>query len=201
VRPARAAAAWSTRPTAGATPPSVSGSPIGRAPRSTAAARALVAARGPGGSTGWPITGAIGVARTVLFPNAPIVSEIAPAILGTPSGPGQVTGEPEKPGPIPVASTAGPETVSRIRAAAGSEPPERTSSTRASKVAISVPRTTEAAVQAIPGRTSPSAIVGGPAARAALAGARSRSRRATARRSMRRGTVDDRAARARRAAP
>ena len=72
-----------------------------------------------GGSTGSRRIAAIGVASTVLPPYAPIVSVIAPMIRGVPSAPGQVIGEPEKPGPTPVSSTAGPETVTRMRADAG----------------------------------------------------------------------------------
>jgi hypothetical protein len=52
-------------------------------------------------------------------------------------------GEPEKPGPTPVESTAGPETRTRIRGSPTLGSPSTTSSTSTSKEAMSVPRTTE----------------------------------------------------------
>ena len=60
-----------------------------------------------------------------------------------PCASGQKIGEPEKPGPMPVASTAGPETSIRIRAPPPVAPPSTTSSTWTAKALMSVPRTTE----------------------------------------------------------
>ena len=127
------------------------------------AARA-VASGWRGGSTGSPRIAWIGVARTVLPPYEPTVSEIAPAIRCTPSAPGQMTGEPEKPGPTPVASTAAPDSVTRIRERRTSRGSLRIPSTCASKVEMSVPSTTERTLHDMPIRTSPSGIVGSPAA-------------------------------------
>ncbi len=103
------------------------------------------------GSTGSPRIDWIGVASTVFPPKAPIVSVIAPAMRGVPSAPVQVIGEPENPGPTPVSSTAGPETGTRMRPVAGSDPGAITSSTRASNVLIAAPWITEATLQAFRG--------------------------------------------------
>ena len=65
---------------------------------------------------------------------------------------------------MPVASTAGPETRTRIWAASG-RARSMTSSTSTSKLEIAVPRTTVSAVQRAPGWTSPSAMIGSPATR------------------------------------
>jgi hypothetical protein len=53
----------------------------------------------------------IGVARATLLPYSPMPCDNAPALR-----PSQMIGEPEKPGPIPVASTAGPDTRTSRRA-------------------------------------------------------------------------------------
>ena len=135
----------------------------GSAVERSAAAR-TVESGWAGGSTGSPRIAWIGVARTVRPPYEPTVSEMAPMIRATPSAPGQITGEPENPGPTPVASTAAPERLIRIRARRTSRASLSTPSTRASNVAMSVPSTTDFTVHDIPVRTSPSGIVGSPAA-------------------------------------
>ena len=69
-------------------------------------------------------------------------------------------GEPEKPGPTPVASTAGPDTRTRIRAPELELAPRTTSITSAENSEMAVPRMTDRAVQLIPGRTWESGMIG-----------------------------------------
>ena len=69
-------------------------------------------------------------------------------------------GEPEKPGPTPVASTAGPETRTSSRAPPAAGSSAITSSTSALNEEISVPWTTDRPVQTIPARTSESGMIG-----------------------------------------
>ena len=97
----------------------------------------------------------IGVASTTLLPYSPMPSEIAPALR-----PPHRIGDPEKPGPTPVASTAGPETRMRMRAPPTAGSSAITSITSTSKAVIAVPRITERPVQRIPGRTSASGMIG-----------------------------------------
>ncbi len=111
-----------------------------------------------------------------MFPYSLTVSEIAPAVRRTPAESGQRMGEPEKPKPIPVASTAGPEARTRILGVSEEASPATTSITSTLKDEIAVPRTTDRPVQRIPERTSDSGMIGG----AAAAGA-ARAKKATAR--------------------
>jgi hypothetical protein len=69
-----------------------------------------------------------------LPPYSPIDSEIAPM-----TRPSQVIGEPLKPGPRPVRSTAGPETLKRMRGACAAGSPPMTSMTSTANVLIAVP--------------------------------------------------------------
>ncbi len=85
----------------------VSGVASGSAARSSAGSRRAEAGGEGGRSRTMP---SIGVASATSLPYSPRPSEIAPALR-----PSQITGEPEKPGPIPVESTAGPETRMRMR--------------------------------------------------------------------------------------
>src|SRR5829696_5969110 len=77
-------------------------------------------------------------------------------------------GEPEKPGPTPVASTAAPETRTSSLAPPAAGSSAITSRTSALNEEISVPCTTDRAVQTMPARTSESGMIGS-AARAAPA--------------------------------
>jgi len=106
----RRPAACNAEATRGESPPKLSGAAIRRARATTSGRRRALA----GTSTGSPRTDSIGVASAVLPPNSPIPSEIAPAIRGVPSASGQRIGEPEKPGPIPVRSIAGPSARNRM---------------------------------------------------------------------------------------
>ena len=138
------------------TPLTVSGADSGRARRSVD--RAAFAC---GGAAGWvPRMDSMGVASTTLPPYSPIDSEIAPTTRGTPAASGQVIGEPEKPGPTPVASTAGPDTETRIRGPIWAGSPSTTSSTSALKVRTSVPRITDAPVHRMPACTCESGMIG-----------------------------------------
>src|SRR5215213_1635303 len=67
-------------------------------------------------------------------------------------------GDPEKPGPTPVASTAGPDTRTSSRAPPAAGSSAITSSTSALNEEMSVPCTTESAVQTIPARTLQSTL-------------------------------------------
>jgi hypothetical protein len=169
VRPCRAAARVNTVPTAGDRPPRLIGAARVRARRIVCGRRLT----GTAGSTGSPRTSSIGVARAVKPPYSPIASEIAPAIR-----PPHVIGDPEKPGPRPVRSIATPDARKRMRGASAPRSPAMTSRTCTSNVLTAVPATTERAVHAIPGRTSPSGMTGSPAA---WAGPADRSTSATAR--------------------
>jgi hypothetical protein len=82
-----------------------------------------------------------------------MIAEMAPTIRSVPVASGQLTGEPENPGPIPVASMAGPETRTRMRAPAPTSEPDTTSTTRASKRWMAVPCNTERTEHAMPART------------------------------------------------
>ena len=64
-------------------------------------------------------------------------------------------GEPEKPGPTPLASTAGPDTRTRIRGPVSPVSPAITSRTSTPKEEISVPRITDSPVQLIPAAPRP----------------------------------------------
>lgn len=105
----------------------------------------------------------MGVASASLLPYAPTPSEMAPAIRGLPPGPGQISGDPEKPSAMPVSSTAGPATRTRMRAPS---PPlgATTSTTVASNGVIAVPATTVRAVHRIPAATEASGSTGSAAA-------------------------------------
>ena len=133
-------------------------------------------ARGASGRS--PSIASIGVASTTLPPYSPIASEMAPITRGTPAASGQLTGEPEKPGPMPVSSTAAPLARTRMRGSSVDGSPLTTSSTSTSKRAMSVPRTTDAPVQRMPAATWPSGMIGsaadaaGAPARAAASAAR-----------------------------
>src|SRR5688572_27347296 len=117
-RPALRAARTKLRASDGRSPAIVSGADRLRAPMTALRAAAAPSRVAGAGSAGCARIASIGVARPTRPPYSPTVSEIAPMLRPTPSAPGQMTGEPEKPGPRPVASTAGPETRTRIRAAA-----------------------------------------------------------------------------------
>ena len=104
------------------------------------------------------------MASTVLFPYSFTVSEIAPAVRRTPAPSGHRIGEPEKPKPMPVASTAGPDARTRIFGSLDEASPATTSITSTSNEEIAVPRTTDRPVQRIPGRTSERGMIGGAAA-------------------------------------
>ena len=130
VRPALRAARTNARASAGRRPAIVSGPARLRAPMT----RVRVPA---GGSGGWARIASIGVARPMRPPYSPIVSEIAPMLRATPSAPVQSTGEPEKPAPRPVASIAGPDTRTMMRAAPP-RPRSRTSTTSTPNCAISM---------------------------------------------------------------
>jgi hypothetical protein len=149
-RPARRAARTKLAASDGRRPAIVSGVARRRAP--------AISGTAAGGSGGWASIASIGVASAVRPPNSPIVSEIAPAVRATPSSPEHRTGEPEKPGPRPVASTAGPETRTRIRALRGSVP--MTSRISTANRDTCVPRTTVSPVQRAPGLTSASGMIG-----------------------------------------
>ena len=71
--------------------------------------------------------------------------EIAPALR-----PSQITGEPEKPGPMPVSSTAGPDTRIRMRGPLNPASGAITSRISTSKDEIVVPWITDRPVQLIP---------------------------------------------------
>ena len=113
----------------------------------------------------------IGVTSTTWLPYSPMLSEIAPALRRTPPAPGHRIGEPEKPGPIPVASTAGPDARTRIRGPESPACAPITSITSTSNCEIAVPRTTDSPTHCMPGRTCVSGMIGS-AARAAGASAR-----------------------------
>ena len=156
LRPALRAARSKARPSDGRRPAIVSGPARLRAPMTVRVAG--------GGRAGWARTDSIGVASASRPPYSPIVSEIAPMLRATPSASGQWIGEPEKPGPSPVASTAGPETRTMIRATPA-RPRSTTSTTSTPNDEISRPRTTLSAVHCMPGRTSASGMIGSAACR------------------------------------
>ena len=118
----------------------------------------------------------IGVASTTWLPYSPIASEIAPALR-----PSQRIGEPEKPGPTPVASTAGPDTRTSMRGPLRPDSAAITSMISTSNDEIAVPRITDRPVQDMPGRTSASGTIGS----AADAGGAAANIRATIRRDRR----------------
>ena len=123
-------------------PDTMSGVWSGRAARSSAGSRRALAAAPAGRSFS---IASIGVASATWLPYSPRPSEMAPALR-----PSQIIGEPENPGPMPVASTAGPDTRTSRRG-----PPEAgvraiTSRISTSNEEISVPLTTESAVQTHP---------------------------------------------------
>jgi hypothetical protein len=74
--------------------------------------------------------------------------------------PGSRWASPENPGPTPVASTAGPETRTRMRGPSDVAAPSTTSMISASKLAGSIPRITDSAVHFIPARTSARGMIG-----------------------------------------
>jgi hypothetical protein len=124
----------------------------------------------------------MGVASTTLLPYSPMPSEIAPALR-----PPHRIGEPEKPGPTPVESTAGPETRMRMRGPPAAGSSAITSITSTLKLAIAVPRTTDRPVHCIPGRTSLSGMVGSAPCAAGVATAKLRRTTEAARRIKERG--------------
>ena len=151
-------AARSTSVLAGpVSPDTVSGVWSGRAARSSAGSRRALAGA-VGRSSSMP---SIGVASATWLPYSPSPSEIAPALR-----PSQITGEPENPGPIPVSSTAGPDTLIRMRGPLSPASGAITSRISTSKDEIVVPLITDSPVQRIPCRTSDSGMIGS-AARAA----------------------------------
>ena len=83
--------------------------------------------------------------------------------------PSQKSGEPEKPGPMPVESTAGPETRTSSRGPLRPASAAITSTISTSKEAGSVPLMTDSPVQRIPARTSDSAMIGSAAEAAGAA--------------------------------
>ena len=103
-------------------------------------------ARRVGAGGGWSRSiSSIGVTSTTWFPYSPTLSEIAPALRRTPPGARARIGEPEKPGPMPVASTAGPDARTRMRGPLSPAWVPITSRTSTSNCEIVVPRTTDSA--------------------------------------------------------
>ena len=137
------------------------------------------------GAGGWSRSiSSIGVTSTTWPPYSPTLSEIAPA-LRRPPVPGQRIGEPEKPGPMPVASTAGPEVRTRMRGPLSPAWVPITSRTSTSNCEIVVPLTTDSPVHCIPVRTCDRGMIGS-AARAAGASVRTSRADSRARRSKQR---------------
>ena len=126
----------------------------------------------------------IGVASATWPPYSPTLSEIAAAVRGATAPAGQRMGEPEKPGPMPVASTAGPDTRTSRRGPLRPAWAPITSRISTSNCAIWVPRTTDRAVHLMPGLTSDSGMIGSAACAAGASAIAMRAGR-TARRSKR----------------
>ena len=178
-RPVAFPAAVTAEATGEESPPKLSGSLIGRA-RATMPGRARALA---GTSTGSPRTDSIGVASAVFPPYSPMPWEIAPAMPTVPSARGQRIGEPEKPGPMPVRSIAGPSARKRMYGVLAAASPAMTSTMSMPNVVGVTPCTTEEASQRIPGFTSGSGMIASPAASAAAGATASSTRDKTAGRS------------------
>jgi len=68
----------------------------------------------------------------------------------TPAPSGHEIGEPEKPGPMPVASIAGPDARNRMNGARAALSPATTSRISMSKLTMSTPLTTDLATHRMP---------------------------------------------------
>ncbi len=121
----------------------------GRAERSRP--RRLAAPAAAGGEGASRSISSIGVTSTTWFPYSPTDSEMAPMFRRTPFASRHMTGEPEKPSAMPVASTAGPEARTRMRGPPRPVWPPITSMTSTSNCEICVPRITERPTQSSPG--------------------------------------------------
>ena len=155
IRPARRPARWSTDSTDGESPPTVSGPSSGR-PR--------IVNRGAedGGVTGSPSICSIGVASATRLPYSPIPSEMAPALRGVPVLSLQKIGEPDMPSATPVVSTAGPETLIRIRGPSTGSWTMSITWTLNGEIVVAC--TTVSPVQSIPACTCESGMIGPPSA-------------------------------------